>query len=245
MLRGGATLCEMQPLQSWSLRLCALSAFFLADPTNAYACRCKFPPNAKAAAPYATDVFEAVPLGAPSTSPSGTLPQTATYEFEVGRVMKGAAKGTVKVITNLSSAACGRSYKPGETYILYAQRDGEMLTDGACSFTATKAKAVMRGDYSFWGDGPPPARTAAVPTDAPPTRPPAEVAPPIEPTTAPEASKPAPETPVSPVAPSTSAAPASSDGCAVVPSTRNSTIAWVLVVLCGWRRRRSSVAANP
>ena len=86
-----------------SLRLLACPRM----PADARACSCKYPPDAKAAAPSASDIFEAVAVGAPISSPSEQLPRTTTYTFDVGRVMKGTATGTVKITTNLSSAACG------------------------------------------------------------------------------------------------------------------------------------------
>ena len=147
----------MRPILRWSLGICSLSAAVLMMPADARACSCKYPPDAKAAAPSASDIFEAVAVGAPISSPSEQLPRTTTYTFDVGRVMKGTATGTVKITTNLSSAACGRTYEAGQTYLLYTMRGETGLTDGACSFTATKAKASERGDYTYWGDGPPPA----------------------------------------------------------------------------------------
>lgn len=151
----------MRPILRWSLGVFSLGALMIMAPDEARACSCRLPPDAKAAAPYASDIFEAVPVGAPVPGPPEQLPREITYTFDVGRVMKGTAAGIVKVTTNLSSAACGRTYEAGQTYLLYAMRGEKGLRDGLCSFTATKSKAADRGDYTYWGDGPPPASARA------------------------------------------------------------------------------------
>ncbi len=221
-------------------------------PSTAYACKCKFPPDAKTAAPYASDIFEAVAAGEPVASPPENLPRTATYTFEVGRVMKGAAAGTVEITTNLSSAACGRSYEPGQTYLIYAKRGERGLTDGACSFTASKSKASSRGDYTFWGDGPPP---APAPTTGEAERPrspePAPVDAPLEPTSPPKPTKHRESAAAESSRPSGDvkdrAAPTdatSAKGCAVTSATRSGgAAAWMWLVVGGVSLRRRRRAA--
>jgi len=218
-------------------------------PANVHACKCMFPPDAKTAAPYASDIFEAVAMGEPVTSPAEELPRTVTYRFKVGRVMKGTAAGTVELTTNLSSAACGRTYQAGDTYLLYAMRGDQGLRDGACSFTTTKSKAAARGDYAFWGDGPPPApiKKHTVETTAP--RPePAQVSAPLEPQGAPPPRASAPEKGKQQEGVKEAAATAklpsepavTADGCSVAtPAQGDRYVGWTLLALCcvGFRRR--------
>ena len=222
----------------------SLACGLMLAPTVAEACSCRFPPNAQAAADGVSDVFEAVVVAKP-TPISDT--RTVYYELDVGRVMKGTAAGRIRVVTNASSAACGRSFEPGVTYLVYARAQDNAYSDGSCSFTATKKRALQRGDYGYWGDGP----------DAPPSTPATPEKPASDtgavdvpaPETPPFAN-PTPTTPDTPPAndangtsaPTVGEAPgaAKTRGCSVAPEATPPLLLVGVIALLGRRRRRDA-----
>lgn len=159
----------------WAL-LAALLAVGL-SPRVARACSCMMPPPPKVALTDADAVFEA---RAYSLS---TDDRRARYRFEVDRVWKGAIEKRVEIATALNSAACGRSYKIGAQYVIYARRgpSGDW-TDGLCSRTRTSTTAAE--DLDVLGEGRPPIDPDAAPPpedgDAP-HEPPRIDPPPVEP----------------------------------------------------------------
>ena len=160
-------------------RRLTLSALFVAAtlaPEIAHARSCRFPPDAKTAAEGSTDVFEATISGVRFVDAEQ---RQRTFTLDVGRVMKGAAAKQVELTTNTSSAACGRQFEKGVTYLVYARRGEAGLTDNQCSFTATKKRAAQRGDYEHWGAGPD--GVSAPPAEPPPTPPQPVDATPFEP----------------------------------------------------------------
>ena len=147
-------------------------------PSAARACSCVRPPPPLAAAEKADVVFEGR-AGAPTTE--GMRIRTT---FEVGRTFKGNTGIYVDVLTMSSSAACGRRYVPGETYLVYAYQSGGSLADNLCSRTRRSSEAVV--DFEILGAGLAP---AGLPEDdeappnieAPRIEPAAATPPPVQP----------------------------------------------------------------
>lgn len=119
-------------------------------------------------------VFEARPFGMSHDD------QRARYRFEVDRVWKGDVGQSVEISTALHSATCGRSYKIGTQYVIYARRSpsGE-LTDMLCS--RTRATTSAAEDLLVLGAGhEPQVQLAPEPDPGPePTEPP-RIEPPSE-----------------------------------------------------------------
>ena len=68
--------------------------------------------------------------------------QPVEYRFNVTRYWKGEVGMEARVFTNASSAACGRSYSKGTTYVIYGSlRDGK-VRDSACSRTRSAENAT-------------------------------------------------------------------------------------------------------
>ncbi len=109
----------------------------LAIPSRpARACSCLPPPPPKVALSQSDAVFEGRPF---ATNVVGSM---AEFSFEVDRVWKGELPARVTIKTATSSAACGRTYQIGQSYVVYARRGtGTALLDGLCSRTRTSAAA--------------------------------------------------------------------------------------------------------
>lgn len=71
--------------------------------------------------------------------------------FEVLRTFKGDTGTRVDVLTMSSSAACGRRYVPGETYLVYAFATKGALADNLCSRTRRSSEAST--DFAMLGEG--------------------------------------------------------------------------------------------
>ena len=105
--------------------------------------------------------------------PTGVVREAMQHRFvfEVTRVWKGKVGPRVEIVTASDSAACGRGYAMGSTYIVYAyrSRDGG-LADGLCTRTRERDHALE--DLSALGPGVEPQRDDAVdpgePTHEPP-----------------------------------------------------------------------------
>lgn len=231
------------------LRRLTLSALFVAAtlaPDIAHACSCRFPPDAKTAAEGSTDVFEATISGVRFVDDER---RQRTFTLQVGRVMKGGAADQVELTTNTSSAACGRQFEKGVTYLVYARRGETGLTDNQCSFTATKKRAAQRGDYEHWGAGP---DGVSAPPKAPPPPPQPVDAAPFDPRESPTPSTPADDTSADDAPaddaparsggqdPSQARPGAAAQGCSVAPGQeRTLTLLPVLLLLgLGGVRRR-------
>lgn len=104
------------------------------------------PPPPDKALEEADAVFEARPFGMSHDD------QRARYRFEVDRVWKGDVGPSVEISTALHSATCGRSYKIGTQYVIYARKgpSGE-LTDMLCS--RTRATTSAGEDLQVLGAG--------------------------------------------------------------------------------------------
>ena len=108
--------------------IAAASAALLAATPDAQACSCAQPASAEIAFEGAKFVFEGR-AGAvtPETPTDGAVSglQPTTVPFEVLRSWKGGLTGTASVHTARSSAACGRTYAAGESYLVYAGANEE------------------------------------------------------------------------------------------------------------------------
>lgn len=147
-----------------------------AVPSAARACSCVRPPPPLAAAEKADVVFEGR-AAAPTTE--GMRIRTT---FEVLRTFKGDAGTHVDVLTMSSSAACGRRYVPGESYLVYAFQSNGSLADNLCSRTRRSSEAAV--DFEVLGGGVAPAappEDGATPTnvEAPRIEPIAPTPPPV------------------------------------------------------------------
>lgn len=171
-------------------------------------------------------VFEARPFGMSHDD------QRARYRFEVDRVWKGDVGPSVEISTALHSATCGRSYKIGTQYVIYARKgqSGE-LTDMLCS--RTRATASAGEDLEVLGAGrAPQVQLAPEPDEGPePTEPPR-----IQPAVGANAVEPPPSSP-------------SSRGCAVEKPHASSDAAALALLLGGLfgigrlRRRKAFAVA--
>ncbi len=204
--------------------LLLLTAAAWAAPRLARACSCLPPQPPAQAMKDSAAVFEARMF---AQSPADH--DLIRYEFEVSRVWKGDVAARAVVFSHKHGATCGRSYKVGVTYLVYARDQDGRLRDGLCSRTRPIDKA--QEDLAVLGDGKPPADAAqgAGSGGPAPTEPPRVSVP--EPTAqdgAP-ASVPAPAEPP-PAEPSTR-------GCAVAsPPTGAGALALLLVPLLARRR---------
>jgi hypothetical protein len=129
-------------------------------PAQAQACSCVGAPSPQEAADAATAVFEGKVLGMTEDKPEGSYFPYHVYEFEVARHWKGQELERQKVRTMSNSAACGRSFTVGETYLVYARESEGQLSDNLCSRTRPIAEADE--DIAFLGGAgnepePPPA----------------------------------------------------------------------------------------
>ncbi len=133
-----------------SLAAAALS--LLLSPRAAQACTCA-PEEVSDAFDRASAVFEGRVV---SVSPTSTQPNAShEVELEVARAWKGIEAGIVKVRTASNEAMCGYSFVVGETYLVYASKDGDKdMTVGLCSRTQPLGRAVK--DLETLGASQPP-----------------------------------------------------------------------------------------
>jgi hypothetical protein len=102
----------------------------------ARACSCLPPPPPTIALEQSDFVFEGRAF---STRVVG---QMAEFSFEVDRVWKGDVEAQLSLQTAQNSAACGRNYQIGQSYLIYARHGSEgAIFDGLCSRTRTIAAA--------------------------------------------------------------------------------------------------------
>lgn len=158
------------------LPLLAVLVLWLA-PRGARACSCLMPPPPADALAEADAVFEARPYSRTNDD------RRAHYGFEVDRVWKGDIGPRVEISTALNSAACGRTYRVGTQYVIYASRNSKgEWTDGLCSRTRASDNAAE--DLQVLGVGRGPGERPDAPqheADTLPTEPPRIDAPPVEP----------------------------------------------------------------
>lgn len=131
-----------QPLR-WVL-VSMLVAGAWAIPHAARACSCAERLSPTDALSRADVVFEGRVIHVPTrTDFARAFGGVVTYEFEVERYWKGAVESNVSVNTPSSGSACGRRFRIGERYLVYAQVDsqtGDMI-DTICSRTRESERA--------------------------------------------------------------------------------------------------------
>ncbi len=148
----------------------------LLAPSIAAACSCAPPPAADVALANSGVVFEGTVIGLPAPPPEGSRqggPGKVEYRFSVMQFWKGSPGMEVRVFTNSSGAACGRKYKKGESYLIYAQLSEEAtISDNICSRTRLLSGAAE--DLKILGPGTAPRRRGGAKADPPEEAPPAE-----------------------------------------------------------------------
>ena len=133
----------------------------------ALACSCAQPPPVPIAVERAAMVFEGTVTQGPVALPDGGV----TYTFAAARAWKGEPGHEVTITTAAHSAACGRSYAKGSTWLLYPYRgDDGVLRDNICSRSMPMDSASA--DVAELGDGAP--ITVPPPADPPADAPPAD-----------------------------------------------------------------------
>lgn len=97
---------------------------------------------------------EVIETQEPSSPASSVDPETVT--FAVSEVWKGEEAETLEVKTPVSEASCGYPFEPGESYLVYASTDAELvgsngLQVGLCGETRPLADADE--DLAVLGSG--------------------------------------------------------------------------------------------
>lgn len=141
-----------------ALTCCLALLGTFAAPQIADACSCIKPPGPVAAASDAGAVFEAKIVSKSDFEKSfGDLnhkQKMHRYSVEVLRVWKGgdiAPSGTkIDIVTADNSAACGRIFEIGESYLVYATYSEGEFSDGLCSNTKKSADAAA--DFEALGE---------------------------------------------------------------------------------------------
>ena len=187
---------------------------------RAHACSCVTPkPLPLDAKRKADAVFEGRAYG------QTIIGMTTRYSFDVDRYWKGDLPERIEIETRTQSAACGRTYELGRSYLIYARKDKGRWTDGLCSRTRPTVAAAQ--DLAMLGEG-------VVPNKAEPE---------IEPFT-PEGDDPV-EPPRIDAPPATPPAPAPSKrGCAIAgehssPLDAGALTLMIVAVAIGRPRRRA------
>ncbi len=129
--------------------LCALLPGAAASglvPSAARACTCMRPGPPLVSAEAAAVVFEGR-----ASAPVVEGTRRHRYTFEVLRTFKGETSTTVDVITPSSSAACGRAYEAGQTYLIYAFEESGGLGDALC--TRSRLSSDAAEDFAALGEG--------------------------------------------------------------------------------------------
>ena len=130
--------------------LVGLTVMALASVRDVSACVCASgsPPCQNAFqvdAVFAGTVRSVVPLpedGPPLRPGEMRIPQTVRVEFDTVVPFRGLQGSNVTVLTAGSGPACGYGFKPGERYLVYANRKGTELVTGICSRTRPLADAA-------------------------------------------------------------------------------------------------------
>ena len=139
--------------------------FFGLPIQSAKACSCSRPPEVAAALDASAAVFEGKALrvekrneaasdAASQPFPDSGATQWIEVEFAVRRAWKGDIQETLILRTASNSAACGRNFEIGRTYLVYATQSGGSLQDNLCSRTQSdpeqiKADTAILGEASW------------------------------------------------------------------------------------------------
>jgi len=127
----------LHALGSYAVRLVvpvlAAAVVVVALPSEAEACSCGPAPDAKVALENSAATFVGEVVGTRRLAGDGM--GKIEYAFEIKHSYKGPT-GRTTLVTNASSAACGRSFEEGEAYLVYATADDKgNLLDSTCSRT--------------------------------------------------------------------------------------------------------------
>jgi hypothetical protein len=120
----------MQTTARVAVLVAVVTACVLAAAPAALACTCGPPPTVPVALERAAVVFEGTVVAGPTDADD----RTVEYRFEVLRSWKGSPGDQVTIRTAPHSAACGRSFEKGSTWLLfpYSNEDGALF-DNICS----------------------------------------------------------------------------------------------------------------
>jgi hypothetical protein len=131
--------------------LVGLTVLTLASTSDALACSCPSsgPPCQNAFqvdVVFAGTVRSVVPLPEDDLPPlrpgEMRIPRTVRVEFDTVVPFRGTPGSKVTVLTAGSGPACGYGFKPGERYLVYANRKGTELVTGICSRTRPLSEAA-------------------------------------------------------------------------------------------------------
>ena len=129
----------MRPALAVATTLAALALSAL----PALACSCLRPQSAAEHAQRADVVFQGTAIG------SRRAADGAVTVFQVGNVLKGRLGSTVEVTHRTDSAACGVTFRPGETTLILADRapDGRVSTNlcARSMFPEREYRQALRG----------------------------------------------------------------------------------------------------
>ena len=134
-----------KPALALAMLLSTAMAMMIASPSHA--CSCVPPKDAATALAGSHTVFEGRVVqsnaeNAQAGGPPPLVPGPMLHRFEVIRSWKGEPEKLVTVRTPGSSASCGRSYKKGVSYLIYASLDGDgLLRDTLCTRTRKSSDA--------------------------------------------------------------------------------------------------------
>ena len=231
-----------------ALALAAGALLSLSTVPAALACSCAPPPDAATAASVSAIVAEATVVSGPLKIEDGSAVE---YNFDVLRTFKGEPGAQLTVTTAVHSAACGRSYTKGSTWLLYTrQGDDGVVRDNLCSRSRTSDRAeedfavltsaVTSAPTEPDGEQAPEEGPAVEgepgPEGEPSAEPEVEVAPEPEPEGAtepePAADEDAEDDPV-----------AKKDGCNVAGGVAPSLIVFPLIALLALRRRSAQASS--
>lgn len=148
-----------------------LAGFAWLAPAPARACSCMRPPPPRDAADAATAVFQGKVTALQVDQPEGAYLAFHVYTLEVERVWKGDVVDTLTVRTADNSAACGRPFEVGESYLVYAKDVEGQLSDNLCSRTSKLADASEDLDALGPAIGEPDAPAAPARPEPPPVEP--------------------------------------------------------------------------
>lgn len=169
----------MGPRIAYAALASGLAGLAWIAPAPVRACSCMKAPAPRDAADAATAVFQGKVTALEVDQPQGSYLAYHVYTLEVSRVWKGDAVDTVAIRTADNSAACGRAFEVGASYLVYATEIEGRLEDNLCSRTRLASDADE--DFAALGPAvgepdPPPATRQLEPPRVepdPPTPPPA------------------------------------------------------------------------
>lgn len=123
----------------------SVGASFALEAKPAYACSCAIVDTEEAAG-YADTIFSGQAVERRETPPAADGTRSSAdpvyYEFKVDAAWKGTAYETTTVSTQMSESSCGTEFKLGENYLVFAGKDGAMLSTGLCSGNQSYAAGV-------------------------------------------------------------------------------------------------------